>query len=490
MKSEQQTIAVVGASYVGLVTATGLAVRGNDVWCADLDKNLISRLSEGKIPFREPHLPELVRRQLDLGRLHFVNSASDALARSGARLLFVAVGTPPLPDGAGDLAQVHKVIEELPRDSELAIVMKSTVPTGTGEDIVRWVEREGLPFEYVSCPEFLCEGEAVRGCLKPDRVVIGGTEGSWALGAVRQIHRAPLELLAEETMRSLDDRSGSDGDREAPKQTLIIETDVASAETIKQASNFLLALHISAINQIANFCEEANADINKVVEGVGSDRRIGSKFMEAGLGFGGSCFPKDVRALRSTARSLGCNTSLIDALLEVNDDQVDRVIRKLQRRFGNLESRKIALLGLTFKANTDDLRNSTAFALARRLRFHKAEIRAFDPSEAARDKALENALKREKVAEWIVPHEMASSVPDALKGTHACVLVTAWGAFREIDWKDAGDAMAGDLVIDGRNALQPGPVIDAGLVYEGTGRLSAGLWRPLQASEPQVGLPS
>ena len=304
MNAARQPIAVIGTGYVGLVTAAGFAELGSEVWCVDIDAAKIERLKAGEVPIYEPGLEELLERNSE--RLHFSTELSDALDH--ARLLFVAVGTPPTYSGDADLSAVHAVVDAIPDSDRHALVMKSTVPCGTGAALQRVLKergREGL--QYVSCPEFLKEGSAVKDFLHPDRVVVGD-DGGWAGDAVVELY-APLD---------------------AP----VVRTDVASAEMVKLASNAFLATKISFINEIANVCEETGADVVEVARGMGLDDRIGSKFLQAGIGFGGSCFPKDVDALKQLAGNSGYHFQLLNAVIQVNDLQKRRVIGKLQRHLG------------------------------------------------------------------------------------------------------------------------------------------------------------
>src|SRR3954466_10697971 len=304
--TEREPIGVIGTGYGGLVTAAGFAEVGHDVWCIDIDADKVARLERGEIPIYEPGLGELVARHRE--QLHFSTDIGDALAH--ARLLFVAVGTPPTYSGDADLSAVQAVVESIPASDRHALVMKSTVPVGTGRAIKRVFREQGKEgFRYVSCPEFLKEGTAVKDFLHPDRVVIGD-DGDWAGDAVAALY-APLD---------------------AP----VVRTDIASAEMVKLASNAFLATKISFINEIANVCEETGADVTEVARGMGLDDRIGPKFLQAGIGFGGSCFPKDVTALKQLAGNSGYHFQLLNAVIEVNELQKRRVISKLQKHLGSL----------------------------------------------------------------------------------------------------------------------------------------------------------
>ncbi|MGN6372066.1 MAG: UDP-glucose dehydrogenase family protein [Solirubrobacteraceae bacterium] len=428
MSAEREPIGVIGTGYVGLVTAVGFAELGSDVWCVDIDTAKIDALRRGEVPIYEPGLEELMAR--NSARLHFSTQLSDALEH--ARLLFVAVGTPPTHSGDADLSAVHRVVESMPAPDGHALVMKSTVPCGTGANIKRIFKASGKSgFSYVSCPEFLKEGSAVNDFLHPDRIVIGD-EGDWAGDAVVKLYE-PLD---------------------AP----LLRTDVASAEMIKLAANAFLATKISFINEIANVCEDVGADVVEVARGMGLDQRIGPKFLQAGLGYGGSCFTKDVSALKLLAGNSGYHFQLLNSVIEVNELQKRRVVSKLQRHLGDLAGRRIALLGLAFKPNTDDMRGASSLVLAARLQAEGAQVRAYDPIAEEQARALMPQL------------DYSHSALDALAQADAVVLVTEWPEFVELDWKQVAQAMRGKVVIDGRNVLDAEQLRAAGLVYEGIGR--------------------
>src|SRR5688572_10234555 len=409
--TDREPIGVIGTGYVGLVTAAGFAELGNDVWCIDIDEAKIEGLEQGRMPIWEPGLGELVERHR--GRLHFSTDLSDALEH--ARLLFVAVGTPPTYSGDADLSAVHAVVEAMPASDRHALVMKSTVPVGTGATIKRLFDEQGKSgFRYVSCPEFLKEGSAVKDFLEPDRVVIGDI-GDWAGDAVEELY--------------------------SPLGSQILRMDIASAEMVKLASNAFLATKISFINEIANVSEETGADVSEVARGMGLDDRIGPKFLQPGIGFGGSCFPKDVSALKQLAGNSGYHFQLLSSVIEVNDLQKRRTMGKLQKHLGSLVDKEITLLGVAFKPHTDDVREATALVLAHEL--------------------LGGARQ-------------CQSAEDALDGADAAVLVTEWPEFRELDWAgQVKDSMRNPLVVDGRNFLDAEALRAAGYTYEGIGRPSA-----------------
>lgn len=428
-QSERTPIGVVGVGWVGLVTAACFAELGHPVVARDIVPEKVEALSRGEVTIYEPGLAELLERNRE--RLTFTTEISDVL--DAAKLLFVCVDTPPTYSGDADLSRVRSVVEELKPDGRHVLVMKSTVPAGTGETIRR--ELPGMP--YVSCPEFLKEGTAVSDFLNPDRVVIGAAaEDSEAADLVEDLYR-PL-----------------DGE--------IVRTDTSSSEMIKLASNAYLATRISFINEIANVCEEVGADVGEVARGMGLDERIGPHFLRPGIGFGGSCFPKDVNALKLLAGNSGYHFQLLNSVIEVNELQKRRVVSKLAKHLGPLVGKRIALLGLAFKPETDDMREASSLVLSARLRGEGADVVAYDPV------AMENARN-------LLPGvEMTDTAQDALNQADAAVLVTEWSEFKEIDWSGAAKSMRRPLVIDGRNFLDPMVMRDAGFLYEGIGRPGVG----------------
>ncbi len=428
MSDVREPIGVIGTGYVGLVTAAGFADLGSDVFCIDIDADKIARLQAGEIPIYEPGLAEMVEANRD--RLHFSTNIDDALEH--ARLLFVAVGTPPTYSGDADLSAVRAVVSAIPASDRHALVMKSTVPAGTGASIKRVLAENGKSgLGYVSCPEFLKEGSAVKDFMNPDRVVIGD-DGDWAGDAVVDLY--------------------------APLNAPLVRTDIASAEMVKLASNAFLATKISFINEIANVCEETGADVIEVARGMGLDDRIGQKFLQAGIGFGGSCFPKDVNALKQLAGNSGYHFQLLNAVIEVNELQKRRVIGKLQKHLGSLVGKTVTLLGLAFKPNTDDMREASSLVLSARLQADGAAIRVYDPVAEHEARTLIRGV------------HFASDVLDAVRGADAVVLVTEWDEFLDMDWATIAEAMDGKLVLDGRNALDADAIRAAGLTYEGIGR--------------------
>jgi len=423
---EREPIGVVGAGWVGLVTAACFAELGHEVWARDIVPEKVESLARGEVPIHEPGLPELVQKNAE--RLHFTTEMGDVTDH--AQLLFVCVDTPPTYSGDADLSRVEAVLGELGDSDDRALVMKSTVPVGTGRAIQR--RRDGIG--YVSNPEFLKEGSAVDDFMKPDRVVVGA-----------------------------DAHSAEYADRVAalyaPLGAEIVRTDVASAEMIKLASNAFLATKISFINEIANVSEELGADVLEVARGMGLDDRIGPKFLQPGVGFGGSCFPKDVQALKQLAGNSGYHFQLLTAVVEVNELQKRRTISKLQKHLGTLPGKEIALLGVAFKPNTDDVREATSLVLAGRLAGEGANVRVYDP------------VVGDRAEHMLAGARIAGSALDAVDGADAVVLVTEWPEFAELDWTgDVKDRMRVPLVVDGRNFLDRDTLVAAGFTYEGIGR--------------------
>jgi UDPglucose 6-dehydrogenase len=419
-------IGVFGAGYVGLVTGACFADLGHEVVVRDVVPERIDALRRGEVPIYEPGLEELLARNRE--RLTFTLDVAEAV--DGADVVYVAVGTPPLYSGDADLSSVWTVVDELPRlDRRVILVLKSTVPVGTGEKVRHRLDERGLTqVGYVSNPEFTAEGTAVRDFLRPDRIVVGAFEEADG-DAVADLHR------------------GID----AP----VVRCDVASAEMIKLAANAALMTRISFINEIANVCEATGADVVKVAEGVGLDRRIGPGFLRAGIGWGGSCFPKDSLALKQLAANSGYHFQLLNAIIEVNELQKRRVIAKLQRQLSTLRGRTVALLGLAFKPDTDDMRDAPSLVLAGRLLAEGADVRAWDP--VARANGLHGV-------------EQVESVEEALAGADAAVLVTEWRQLADVDWAALAGSMRTPVLIDGRNMLDPESMREAGFTYEGIGR--------------------
>jgi UDPglucose 6-dehydrogenase len=422
--NDKQPIGVLGVGWVGLVTAACFAELGHRVVARDVIAEKVEALRRGEVAIHEPGLTELVQRNAE--KLTFTTEMGEV--NEAARLLFVCVDTPPTESGDADLHSVRSVVEDLRGDGSRVLVMKSTVPAGTGMTIRR--ELPDVP--YVSCPEFLKEGSAVEDFLHPDRVVIGAEPGDEAAADAVQALYAPL--------------GGN-----------VVRTNVTSSEMIKLASNAFLAAKISFINEIANVCEEVGADVNAVAEGMGLDDRIGPKFLRAGIGWGGSCFSKDVSALKQLAANTGYHFQLLNAVIEVNELQKRRVINKLSEQLGSLADKRIALLGLAFKPDTDDMRGASSLVMAARLQGEGATVVGYDPVAAQRARAV------------LPDVEMAASAAEALEGADAAILVTEWPEFAELDWSAAARRMSNPLLIDGRNFLDPESLRSAGFTYEGIG---------------------
>jgi UDPglucose 6-dehydrogenase len=439
-------IGMFGAGYVGLVTGACFAGLGHEVVIRDVVPERIERLRAGEVPIYEPGLDDVLERNAE--RIRFTLDIAEAVA--GADFLFVAVGTPATASGDADLRAVWSVIDELPPDlpGRPVVVMKSTVPVGTGEHVRERLDSLGLTqVGYVSNPEFLAEGSAVADFMRPDRVVVG----------------------------AFDD---ADGDRVVELfrgvETEIVRTDVPSAELVKLAANAFLSTRISFINEIANVCELVGADVVDVARGVGLDHRLGPHFLNAGIGFGGSCFPKDVTALKQLAGNSGYQFMLLHAVWEVNELQKRRVVQKLQKHLGPLRGKTIALLGLAFKPNTDDMREAPSRVIAYRLLSEGADVRAWDP--VAHPDDLQGI-------------ELSDTVLDAVRNADAAVIVTEWPELETFATPDVRDAMARPLIIDGRNLLDPIATRAAGFVYEGIGRpRHASPAEPERARDPELQL--
>jgi UDPglucose 6-dehydrogenase len=433
MAGGKEPIGVIGVGWVGLVTAACFAELGHPVVARDIVAEKVESLTRGETTIHEPGLDELLRRNAE--RLAFTTDMKELL--DTARILFVCVDTPPTYSGDADLSRVRSVVEELSADGDHVLVMKSTVPAGTGAAVKR--DLPGVP--YVSCPEFLKEGAAVEDFMHPDRVVIGADPGDEA---------------AADAVAALYESLGGE----------LIRTDVASAEMIKLASNAFLATKISFINEIANVCEEVGADVSEVARGMGKDQRIGPKFLNAGIGWGGSCFGKDTIALKKLAGNSGYHFQLLSAVIDVNELQKRRVVGKLKQYLGELAGRRVALLGLAFKPDTDDMRDASSLVLATRLEGEGATTVGYDPISAERARALLPTI------------ELADSALEALDGADAAVLVTEWPEFAELDWAEAARRMSRPLIVDGRNFLDPDVLRAAGFEYEGIGRAGEGSLSP------------
>jgi UDPglucose 6-dehydrogenase len=440
----REPLGVFGAGWVGLVTAACFAELGHEVVLRDVLPERIAELEASRMPIYEPGLAELVERNRE--RLRFTLDPEEVFA--AARIAFVCVPTPATYTGEADLSAVWSVVDELPELSERTIlVVKSTVPVGTGEKVRFRLDGRGLAHVgYVSNPEFLAEGTALRDFMHPDRVVIG----------------------------AFDDADGDVvGALYASIEAPVVRADVASAEMVKLASNAFLATKISFINEIANVCEETGADVGVVAEGMGLDRRIGRLFLRPGIGYSGSCLPKDVAALKQLAGNSGYHFQLLTAVIEVNELQKRRAVAKLVKHLGSLRGKTIALLGLAFKPNTNDMREAPSLILAARLLAEGAAVRGWDPV------ALEEAGR--------VLHgvDLRRTMLEALAGADAAVIVTEWDELRKLATAETREAMRTPLIVDGRNLLDPDAVRAAGFTYEAIGRASSDRNALLETEEPK-----
>ena len=429
-----KNITVVGVGYVGLVTGACFADLGNRVIGLDIDADRIAGLKRGEMPIYEPGLEELVTRNVGAGRLSFATSYLEAL--ENAEFVFIAVGTPSGVDGEADLKHVRAVAEAIGKTmkASLIVVNKSTVPVGTGDwvaDIIRANQARPIPFSVVSCPEFLREGTAIHDFMNPARTVLGSLDPE----AAEKVARLHLPLRAP-----------------------IMLTDLRTAEMIKYASNAFLATKISFINEIANICEALGADIKEVASGMGYDPRIGRAFLEAGLGYGGSCFPKDVKALAFMAAEKGRHPQLLQAVMDINADSRRQLVERARESLGNLRGKIIGLLGLTFKPNTDDLREAPALEVARSLLDAGAVVRAYDPV------AMRHALA-------LLPElRMAKDAYDLADGVDALIVCTEWNEFKNLDLERIHGLMRQPVVVDGRNIYEPDMMARLGFRYRGVGR--------------------
>jgi UDPglucose 6-dehydrogenase len=435
-------VGIFGGGYVGLVTGAGLAALGHEVTIREIIPERIDELKSGRLPIYEPGLDQLFEQHRE--RMEFTLIPEEAA--EGADAVFVCVGTPPTYSGDADLSAVWSVLDDLSGIvSRPVLVMKSTVPVGTGEKVRAALDARGLTeMRYVSNPEFLAEGSAVRDFMNPDRIVIGADDEAAA-------------DVVEELQASLD--------------ATVVRMDIPSAEMVKLAANAFLATRISFINEIANVCEVTGADVEEVARGIGLDHRLGPHFLRAGIGFGGSCFPKDASALKQLASNSGYHFQLLSAVIEVNELQKRRVISKLQKHLGRLRGKRVALLGLAFKPNTDDMREAPSVVLASRLLAEGAEVRGWDP--VAEPGELLNGVS------------ICETVLDAVRGADAAVVVTEWDELRELATAEVRDAMRKPLIVDGRNLLDPEAVERLGFAYEGIGRASSAFAGLPETAEPE-----
>jgi len=429
-----KNIAVAGTGYVGLSTGTCFADMGNKVTCIDISEEKIAMLREGRVPIYEPGLSEMILRNVSAGRLTFTTSYEEALR--DAEFIFICVGTPSGVDGEADLQYVRMAAESVAQTMTRPIIVinKSTVPVGTGDwvaDIIRHSQPKPLDFAVVSCPEFTREGSALHDFMNPDRVVVGSRNRS-AAEKVAQLH--------------------------LPLRTRIVMTDLRTAEMIKYASNAFLATKISFINQIALICEKLGADVEEVAQGMGFDKRIGSSFLSAGLGYGGSCFPKDVKALEHMALVHGSHPALLRAVMEINRDMRRWAVLSLRETLGRLDRKKVGILGLAFKPNTDDIREAPALEIARMLQNEGVTVSAYDPvamPNAGRTNAGIHLAKD--------PYELAAE-------SDALLVCTEWNEFKQLDLGRIRSLMSKPIVIDGRNIYDPDKMQTLGFTYRAVGR--------------------
>jgi UDPglucose 6-dehydrogenase len=425
-------IAIVGAGYVGLTTAAGLSDLGNEVVVVDIDEDRVRRLRRHRLPIYEPGLQEVVERNARAGRLRFTCSYDEAI--QGAAYVFIAVATPEGEDGSADLRYVEAAAASVAEsmDGPTIIINKSTVPIGTGDFVASVVARTAThPFEVVSNPEFLREGSALADFMKPDRVVIGA--------------RRPE--VGEEVARLYE-----------PLGAPILLTTIYTAEMIKYASNAFLATRISFINEMARICEHADADVKVVAEGMGLDRRIGSLFLEAGIGYGDSCLPKDVKALAAMAEKYGYHPELLHTVMEINRDQRLLIVDRLKECLGTLRGQVIGLLGLAFKPNTDDLREAASLDISRQLIAKGATVRAYDPAAMPRARQLMPEM------------QFRSNAYGVARGADAIAVITEWNEFRHLDLARLRRSMRRPVLVDGRNLYDPLQMQELGFVYRGIGR--------------------
>jgi UDPglucose 6-dehydrogenase len=430
-------IAVIGTGYVGLVSGACFAEFGIDVTCVDVDKQKVDNLNNGIIPIYEPGLDKIVEKNVAAGRLHFTTDIKAAVERS--LVVFLAVGTPPLPDGSPDMSYYQQAAKDVADaiNGYKVLVTKSTVPVGTGKwlrDFVSQNLKIETDFGVASNPEFLREGAAIEDFMRPDRVVVGSNEEK-AIEVMKELYR-PLYLI----------------------ETPVVITSLEAAELIKYAANAFLATKITFINEIANLCDAIGCDVHDVAKGMGMDNRIGRKFLHPGPGYGGSCFPKDTRALTTVADKYGVETRIVDAVVEANERQRDAMIPKIEKLVGDLAGKKIGVLGLSFKPETDDMRESPATDVINAMVAKGATVRAFDP------------VAMEEAKHYLPDIEYAVDEYDAITGADALVIITEWNQFRALDMEKVKSVLASPKVADLRNIYEPKDMRAMGFEYVGVGR--------------------
>ena len=430
-------IAVIGTGYVGLVTGACFAEFGVDVTCVDVDSEKIARLLEGDVPIYEPGLEQLVTKNVQAGRLHFTTDVKQAIEQS--LVIFLAVGTPPKEDGSADLRFVEQAARSIAEhmNGYKVIVTKSTVPIGTGErlrKLIREHQKKQFHFGVASNPEFLREGAAINDFMRPDRVVIGSNDEE-AVAIMRDLYR-PLYLI----------------------ETPFVITSLESAELAKYAANAFLATKISFINEIANLCDRIGCDVHDVAKAIGMDRRIGNKFLHPGPGFGGSCFPKDTRALAAVAREFDAESRIVDAVIDVNSRQRDLMIPKIEKLAGGVEGKIIAVLGLAFKPETDDMREAPSVDIIRGLLERGAQVRAYDPVAVKEAKKILSGI------------DYSDDEYEAVTGADVLVFMTEWNQFRALDMQRIRQLMRAPKIADLRNIYEPGSMRELGFDYVGVGR--------------------
>jgi UDPglucose 6-dehydrogenase len=445
------TLTVVGTGYVGLVSGACLADFGNKVICVDSDTVKIDKLKAGELPFFEPGLPEMVARNVSDGRLTFTTDLPSAVKAS--KVVFITVGTPPRPDGSADTSAIYAVAKTVAQNLEgyTLVVQKSTAPVGTARELYDWMKKHakhGGEFDVASNPEFLREGSAIETFMRPDRVVIGA-ETKKAQELLKKLHD-PLFLI----------------------ETPMVLTNLETAELIKYAANCFLATKISFINEISNVCEALGADVQVVAKGIGMDRRIGSKFLHAGPGYGGSCFPKDTHALASFARAAGERVGIVEAAIEANERQMERMVQKVVDATGAPKGKTVAVLGLAFKPNTDDMRAAPSLSILPGLKKRGYKVVAFDPIAMPR---AEGMLEMKDV-------EMAKDAYEAARGASAIVILTEWNEFRTLDLAKLKRAMKQPVLCDLRNIYSPDEVEAAGWTHVGVGKGRPGVRAPKRAT--------